>query len=262
MDKENQIELEATLLLLSEQPEVLVRELATLDNLAGYRLIPQESIQILDTYLDTPEGQIQNKKLGLRIRQSACKTLITLKGQPVTTASGATRRLEIEEAFSESSLNAVLKELGQLGVQLSKLTFYSNSPMNSMQSLGLSAVQSRQNQRIPRQVIRKDSDDALAELVIDSVTYLFGGRSIRHYEVEVESKGKGGEDAIRNLMGALVQIYPLALKPWHHDKLITGKAVQGLLSGNEGTHAFLDSKDNLMPSAYQEIDRYISGNFA
>lgn len=256
----NNIEIEATLLLLSEQPEAFVRELAALDNLAGYRLISQESIQILDTYLDTPEGQIQDKKLGLRIRQSDSKTLITLKGQPITTASGATKRLEIEDAFSESALNAVVKELAQFGVQLSKLAFDSDSPANSMQSLGLSAVQSRQNQRIPRQVVGKGAEDASAELAIDSVTYLFGGRGIRHYEIEVESKGQGGEDAIRDLMSALEKYSP-ALKPWPHDKLITGKAVKDLSSAHESTEAFVDRKGNLKPSAYQEIDRYIRKNF-
>jgi len=102
-NKENQ-ELEATLLICSENPQEIVGQVASLTGIEDYRLLPQDPSKIHDIYFDTPDAFLNNKKIALRLRQIGTEQWITLKGPSYLTGWGSMERLEIEESWSKKSL--------------------------------------------------------------------------------------------------------------------------------------------------------------
>jgi inorganic triphosphatase YgiF len=246
------VELEGTLIICSNEPEEIVARLADLTAIAGYRLLPQDDLHILDTYFDTPDGQLWRNLLGLRVRQANGRSWIALKGQPKFTEWGGIERIEVEGEWAQNAMGSVTAELKRLGIVLQPPQFDPDKPLHAMASLGLRQVQTRRNHRKVRNVVRAEADKPLAELVIDSVEFVFEDRIVRHYEVEVESKVENGSEVLKALMESLVE----QLHPWMHDKLLMGKAIQEMLPLGR-LQDLIDTRHNLKPAAYDAIDEYI-----
>ncbi len=102
-------ECEATLIILSDDPQVVVQQIAVPTSVANYRLLPQGPQLIRDRYLDTPDKALQAKTLALRIRELQGHHWITLKGHSQPTVGGGVERLEIEARRRDGS--AVLKTM-------------------------------------------------------------------------------------------------------------------------------------------------------
>jgi hypothetical protein len=250
-------EVEATLIICSEEPELIAREIAGLGSIKHYRLFPQDSQEIHDRYFDTPEHALQSQRLGLRIREVGGMHLIALKGSSETSGWGSAERLEIEEIWSENAVRRMVRELRNRRVQLPPLPedFSRVDPLDVMTRLGLEVIQDRETHREIRTIVfaGKEKGRVLAELAIDSVAYHFGDRKIRHHEVEIEAKAEGGSEAIERVTKGLMGMYEATLRPWKYSKLATGKAIEKLLK--EGAlKEFLDNNNNLKPSAYDRID--------
>ncbi len=250
-------ECEATLIIWSENPPLVARQIASLTSIATYRILPKASETIHDLYLDTRDRQLQRQRLALRVREIGARHWLTLKGPSQPTDWGGVERLEIETLWSKEILTRIIHELMDRGINIPQQyqDFDQAYPLEVMKNLKLKVVQDRKTHRQVRDVVSMGGENSslLAELAIDSVFYHFGNQHIRHYEVEIESKVRDGSTVLRTVTESLVATYGLALRRWRHSKLAIGKAIQNMLS--EGTlEELLDIDNNLKPVAYDKID--------
>ncbi len=256
-------EIEAALIIWSEEPQIVASQIAGLAAIGNYRLLPQDPQIIHDLYLDTPDRALQTQELALRVREIGTMRWVTLKGpsQP-TDWEGGVERLEIEVLWSKDALTRVVKELVNRGIKIlpQRQDLDDVHPLDVMASLGLEPIQDRESHRRVRNIVKGEANDSvLAELAIDSVVYHFGGQEIRHHEVEVEAKEGGNSAVIKTVVESLVAMYGPALRRWGHSKLATGKAIERMLS--EGAlEGLLDINNNLKPVAYDRIDDYLKGS--
>ena len=254
-NKENQ-ELEATLLICSENPQEVVGQVASLTGIEDYRLLPQDSSKIHDIYFDTPDAFLNNKKIALRLRQIGKEQWITLKGPSYLTGWGSMERLEIEESWSKKSLINIFNKLVEEGFELPHLPedFDLITPREVMTGVGLKVIQDRVTSRQIRNIVYKNVNTGpiLAELAIDSVMYSIGNENIHHNEVEIEAKMQDSEKVIQVISKHLIERFKPALCKWDHSKLATGKAIDKLL--DDGVAGLLDVNNNIKPEAYDKID--------
>src|SRR5438128_10840170 len=87
-------------------------------------------------------------------------------------------------------------------------------------------IQHRETQRQVRDVTSSpEGSPVLAELDIDSVLYDFDDQKIRLFEVEVESKSKKGQNAVKSVTRSLMGEYGSCLRCWRHGKLASGTGI-------------------------------------
>jgi inorganic triphosphatase YgiF len=253
-------ELEATLIILSDNSQTVAQHIAVLTSVANYRLLAQVSQPIRDLYLDTPDKALQAKRIALRIRELRGKHWITLKGPSQPTEEGGVERLEIEALWSQDSLAKVVQELLGEGIEMPRQStdFDLLHPVSSVASLGLKIIQHRETHRQVRNIVPMSAErkPVLAELAIDSVAYHFGDQEIRHHELEIEAKVRDGSTVLRSITESLISRYGPVLRRWDHGKLATGKAIEQLLR-ERALEELLDRHNHLKPVAYDTLDDYL-----
>ena len=254
-------EIEVTLLICAEEPERVANRIAGLTSAAGYRMVPQSPVLIHDYYLDTEDWSVRRAGLDLRVRKIDDTSLITLKGPPTSLGSGIIERLEIELPWSSQARTRILEELHIRGIDLleRRADLAHANPLPAMAALGLISLQHRENNRAIRNIVSAEADGGpiLAELVIDSVIYHLGRRTIGHHEVEIEAKSEGGIGVLKAVAEELLEVCAPHLQPWEHSKASTGLAVEKLLD-QENPAALLDDQGNLKPAAYEIIHRLLT----
>jgi inorganic triphosphatase YgiF len=259
----NSEEIEATLIIRSENPQAVVSQIAGLTSIGNYRLLPQDPKTIHDLYFDTPNGALRTHELALRVRAIGAAHWITLKGPSRPTDWGGMERLEIEAPWSRDTLTNVVRELANRGIELmeKRQGFDRAHPLEVMSGLGLIVIQDRETHRQIRNIVSVGAERSavLAELAIDYVVYHFSDRQIGHHEVEIEAKAKGGSTASKTVIENLVATYGPALRRWDHGKLATGRAIERMLR-ERALQGLVDANDNLKPGAYDLMSLYNSAN--
>ena len=253
-------EVESSLVVLSETPEAVLQAIEGLGEVAGHPLGAARSEQIVDRYFDTVDLALAKRKFALRVRDLDGRVVVTLKGPSATGRWGSEDRLELECDWSEEAWRRVLAVLGQHGVVVGPApTSPLGPPLETLGAAGLETVQHREALRRIRSVLPRGSGQGrVAELALDTVTFHISGRDLRHYEVEIEAKARGGESAVAAVTTELVDRYWPWLRPWRHGKLPTGKAVTALL--DEGQADDLVGRDGtLKPHAYDAIAASLEG---
>ncbi len=175
--------------------------------------------------------------------------------------SGIIERLEIELPWSSQARTRILEELHIRGIDLleRRADLEHANPLQAMAALGLISLQHRENNRAIRNIVSDESGGGtiLAELVIDSVIYHLGRRTIGHHEVEIEAKSEVGIDVLKAVAEELLEVCAPHLQTWEHIKASTGLAVEKLLDP-EDPEALLDAQGNLTPAAYETIHRLLT----
>jgi len=263
----SQSEMEATLIICSQDPEEVAQKIVALTEIKNYRLLPQKPKTIHDIYFDKhdPKSEkgdfiLEAKKMALRVREIGATHLITLKGPSKKTDWGGIERPEMERLWCKDAVTSVLKETKHKKLKKLQLSedFDRKQPRDVMIGLSLKVVQDRETLRQIRNVVALDDDDSpiFGEMAIDSVTYTFGKQKILHYEVELESKMRDGANVVKAVSENLVKMFEPALRRWDYGKLATGKAIEKLL--DEGAlEGLVDGKNKLKLSAYDKIDEYL-----
>ncbi len=254
------MEIEATLIICSKDPQGIAKQIADLTSIRTYRLLPQDSKTIHDLYFDTPELALKARNLSLRIREIGKKSWVTLKGQSQRTGCGTVKRMEIEEPWSESALTRIVRELTDSNIQIPYKfnDLHRDNPLDFMLSIGLELLQERETQRELRNIIRSETRSLiLAEMAIDSVAYNLKELPVWHYEVEIEAKVREeASQVLQTVIENLIAMFGAMLRSWDHSKLATGKAIEKLLA--EGAlEGLIDVHNNLEPVAYDKIDEYL-----
>lgn len=258
--KSNFREVEASLIIWSENPQPVAGQIAGLTSVGNYRLLPQDPILIHDLYFDTPDRALQTPQMALRLREIGGTSWITLKGpsQPTGWGSGV-ERLEIEVEWSKGALTGIVEELRARGVEI--LPQWQDSddayPLAVMAGLGLEVIQDREGHRQLWNIVAGDrSSPVLAELALDFVVFNFSGQQVCYHEVEIEAKGEGGPAVIQAMVESLVVMVGPVLRTWDYGKLATGKAIEGLLKTGE-LQELLGVDNNLKPAALDRISDYL-----
>ncbi|MEP1216515.1 MAG: CYTH domain-containing protein [Marinobacter sp.] len=159
------------------------------------------TLQLGNTYYDTPEGDLNRQKIALRIRKMGDKYIQTLKtrGEFV---DGAHRRQEWEWPL--------------VGTKL-KMGLIADTPVG--QSVNLAALQPVFETNFERRVVMIEQGETLIEVAIDSGKIVAGGHSRPLNEIEFELK-EGDASALLTWARRLADEVPVLLN-------LVSKAEQG-----------------------------------
>ncbi len=248
-----------TLIVVSETPEEVSRQIADLSRVAAYRLIPRGTIAIHDIHFDTPERVLEASRLALRIREIAGGVRLSFKGPSQRLPAGGVARIEIEDPWSMRALGGILDELEAGGVRVPARFqgITASGPREVMRALGFEEIQDRETERMTRSVVGGDRDaPVLAEVAIDSVLYHLAGVRVRHHEIEIEAKSQDGLSAAQHIAADLLNRFAPSLRSWNGSKLAIGRAIERLRR-DEVLDQLLGRNGNLIPAAYDrlEVDR-------
>ena len=253
-------EVEATLAICAEDPDRVIEQLQQLSSIGPYGLRPISPLAIADVYLDLARSELSKLGLGLRLRTVGQETLITLKGPKHLVAGGGASREEFERPWSRENLSLVLGRLESAGLEARRPGVESagEDPLEVMAGLGFEPMQVRNTKRRPRDVVHEGRPSTtLAELVIDSVAYEIGGRTILHHEIEIEVKPGSDIAVMQNVADELLASEP-HLRRWDHGKRATGRAIEELLARGNLEELIRDD-GSLKPPAYDVIEQWICG---
>jgi inorganic triphosphatase YgiF len=220
-------EVEITLRIASNDPEEVFRRIISLRTMGGFKLIPRGSITMHDTYFDTAGFDLGKLGYALRLRAQGGKVLLALKGRERIDSLGGISRLEIEGPWSGDILSQIACELGPDLVKVQPLT--DADPLDAMEALGFTVIQSRETMRTLMNLYPERDEMRFGEMALDRVCYRAMGTGYLHYEIEIEAKGTGAQERLREFAGCLIEAFPNLLKPWVHNKLITGIALEELI---------------------------------
>jgi hypothetical protein len=248
------VECEATLLICSEQPGKIIKEIDRITTVAGYRVKQGDSGLLHDHYMDLPDCALGKQGWVLRLRRTNSDWRIALKGPSRATDFGVTERLELELSWSSEALHRVMSVIDDLPRSTSIMPVDCADPVMTMTALGFMVIQRRVIERRVKNILPVLQDVILAELVIDSVTFELSPGKIRHHEIEIESKDKEYCSVLEMVVTDLLDRFPSELRVWRIGKLATGKAIEALY--RQGRLDGLVREDGcLHPGAYDRIER-------
>jgi inorganic triphosphatase YgiF len=247
-------EAEIKLLISAESPVTVMDAIASLHEIDGHRLGPARIRVLRDTYFDTPDRRLRERRFNLRLRTDDGRLLMTLKGPKSSVGSGVVMRSEIEAPWSRQTVDRIRGVLAQADIDMGEAPEITD-PVGTLRKSGLAPLQSRQTERHARDVL-DGSGRPLAELVLDAVTYLFGDYEIRHHEVEIEADDAADAASLEPLAHNLLARFGGVLRPWRRGKLATGLAIRDLLE--EGSLASHVDGSTLRPGAYDLIERHLA----
>lgn len=249
------MEIEATLVILSEKPDEIVKSIVGLRAIGDYELVHEKRKLIRDVYFDNIDSSLSDRKISLRLREINGKYWITTKGQGRLNKWGALERSELELDWSKESLESIFRELDDAGVALNQpdWEFDGVSPMDMLLKAGLRIIQHRENCRRVRNVVKEG--EFLAEMAIDSVIYHFDEINISHFEVEIEAK-KGDDEIFEALIDNLLEMYKPCLRRWKYGKLATGKGIERLLR-DVGIGELVGENGCLKPAGYRMLEYFL-----
>lgn len=245
------IEIEASLRMAGGAGEEVEAALAETDRLAGYRLREREPLVLEDVYLDTAEIVLGRAGLALRARRARGARWVAVKGDARRLPEGGARRLEVERRWSSEALARIACLLAERGIDRPDGGAWAEAiedasrgvggrdpgeapPARAFGALGFSVVQRRRTRRRRSEILAEER--SAGELALDRVRYRTRagrGPSVVHREVEVEGLGDDAESVVAEVSRALRRRFGAALRPWPHDKLATGRALDRLAELDE-----------------------------
>jgi inorganic triphosphatase YgiF len=252
---QSNLETETTLLVQVEDPEAFRASFAAMDRIGVYALSPVDPLIIEDVYLDTASGDLSKQWWVLRVRTENSSTYITLKGPARRTVSGGAQRIEIEQLWSQESVERVLDTIAGLcpGVELPAVTVGDAPAVATLTRCGFVVSQERHTRRDRRLVLSAHNGGPVAELVLDLVAYQFGTREIRHLEIEVEAASPAHVEHTTAIADGLLAAFGPVLRPWNFGKVATGKALETLLCNGE-LEGLIGQDNHLLPVVYGLIE--------
>ncbi|MGO9122445.1 MAG: CYTH domain-containing protein [Desulfomonilaceae bacterium] len=252
------IERELTLLVSSDDPDVMLSKIGEMVSIDDYILGRAGSFLIRDYYFDTAAGELSRQKWALRIRREGEQVWITVKGPSRESKGGILERTEMELPWSPKAF-AILSSL-PVTQSLSISPFQKiRTPGDALETFinaGLIVIQKRDTRRVIKHIRHIMTNQVIAELALDRVIYHIDDKALRHHEIEIESKGKEGVSVVQHIAEYLLRLYPDELRKWPHTKFATGRAIQALLS-EESFENTLGLND-LKTASYGLIEKYLA----
>lgn len=252
------IESELTLLVSSDDPNEMLSKIGDMVSIDDYMLEPAGSFLIRDFYLDTPTGELTGQRWALRIRREGEQVWITVKGPSQERSGGILERTEMElpsspKAFATLSGLPVMQSLSISPFQKIKTQ---GDPLETFINAGLIVIQKRETRRVIRLLRHITTNQVVAELALDRVMYHIDDKVLRHYEIEIESKGKEAALVVQHIAEYVLRLYPDELRKWPHTKFATGMAIQALLSEESFKNTLRLS--DLKTASYGLIEKHLA----
>lgn len=233
----------------------IARDIGGITSVGGYELRPDPRLRITDTYYDTKGRLLGKKKMGLRTRRMGGKLLVSLKSNPQRVPGLGIRRSEFESPWSSESLSKMMRMLRAEGIRIRKPPSRTFGPSAVFSRMGLEEIQQRHTTRDVRNVrLERKSGDRIAEVDIDRVMFV-GKSKVQIFEVEIEAKAPRSFKAVQRIAAELESSYSGFLRVWPHSKLVTGLAIQRLLTAGKLSDNLQNGR--LRPDAFDMIDRAI-----
>ena len=244
-------------LIIRDDAEHVRKNLASIGHLLDYDLRSKPARIIHDTYYDTRNNSLRQRKITLRTRKLGSTLFISSKSDIRRVSGNMVRRREIELPWTYDSVRLLVRNL-QLKTLAEPRSDFQRVPISkTLAAMGLVAIQERRTRRVARDVIKRGSGPKLilAELAIDRVTYTLKGVKVGLSEVEIEAKSRDGFSAVREVANHLLSKYQPFLREWSHGKFVTGLAIARLMETK--TFGRFLKNGALKPGAFQLIDRTI-----
>ena len=249
-------------LIVKDAADRVREEIEDMGRVLEYDLRPKPPRSIHDTYYDTEENSLRNRKITLRTRRVSGSLLISSKSDIRKISGNVIRRKEVELPWSYDSVRLLAKNL-KLRTHPPSISEFQRIPASrTLAAMGLEVVQERETRRNARNIFRRGarSTSILAELAVDRVTYTFKRTKVGLSEVEIEAKAPGGLPSVREIANELLSRHRPYLEEWPYGKFVTGLAIMKRLK-SKGFRPFLMG-GRLKPGAFQLIERTIrSGIF-
>jgi inorganic triphosphatase YgiF len=244
-------------LIIKEDADHAVKQLSGLRQILEYDLKPKPPRIIHDTYYDTKENSLRERKITLRTRRLGDTLLFSTKSDIRRISGNVIRRRERELPWGYDSVRLLAKSLKLKTPTISRSRFQKNPVSSSLAIMGLQVIQDRRTRRDARDVFRTDTGPGsiLAELAIDRTVYSFEKVKVGFSEVEIEAKATGGLRAIREIANELLSKYQPFLEEWVYGKFLTGLAIRKLLLSK--TFQRYIAEGELKPDALGLISRTI-----
>lgn len=256
------LESEVTFIITPGSGDAILTKIKSLKSIGEYQFSPIKQQNIQDIYFDTEKSALESHQSALRIRLLNNQTLITLKGSEHPNRWGGINRMEIEEKWSQESLEIITSKLKEKGIIIpyEKEFFVQDNPVATFQNMQLLAIQKRDTHRTTKDITFSPNDKppiTLAELAIDTCKYYVSNETINHVEIEMEMKSDLQQPHKRSLVNIFMDTYKSRMQIWPHNKLSTGNAIAHLYATGELSHLIRNNK-HLNPEAYPLIDQYLS----
>jgi hypothetical protein len=257
-------EVEDSLIICSNDPQNTSQEIARqisawkfVNN--KYLLIPQTGKKLHDLYFDTPNQNLQARRISVRVRDTSSAQTITVKIPSSQNTTKMTRfDNEIERPWSEDGLLFIVRVLRDNKIKLTctdQNLDVNRDVRDVMRNLGLEVIQDRYTQREIRSIVKNNNmNQVLAELDIDSVVYMINYNKIRHYQIEVEEKYNNQPDARIAITTGLLSSFRPFLRRWRYGKLTIGKGIKRLIDSNDLTE---EEYSNLKWFTYDKLEELI-----
>jgi len=261
-------ELEATLRVLGPQPQAIFDAIASRREVAGYALRRGPALTLDDTYFDTPDYQLRQRRAGLRLRRDLESGTLraTLKGRAAHGPAGIKDRPEWECDVGEGNVREatadwVRDHLKKIGLELPtaaeterpEASDLASAAISSLSSLGLGVIQKRTNRRRVFELVEAEPHGgAIAELDLDTVEYRSREVRLTHWEIEIEARSESGREAVPVIARALMNDMPGVLVPWRYGKLALGAAFESL-TGREDVRREIDANGRGSEALYAAL---------
>ena len=227
-------EIEATLVVVHDEPQRILEKVSALRSLGPYRFSPGVVLTLEDTYYDTPSRLLSSRGIAVRIRHVGELHLFCIKHDEHVDVAGTASRDEMETPWSRQCMDHLLPVLHKLQGGICEVPPESCSPGECLACLGLTALQERETTRILKDASLPGGpcSGPVAELALDRVSYAIGSCRILHYEIEVEARTADASTFVREISTLLSSRFGDTLQTWRYNKLTTGFAIERLVSGN------------------------------
>lgn len=222
-------EIETKLAFAPGQQARVREQFLAMSHLGDYRLDEPVTKAIEDIYFDTPALALLGYDAGLRIRRVDGEELFTLKIGGSADADGTHTREEIEGPPLPEMLAHLWDALDTRGLVKQTPAGRKGGAKTLAEVLtgwGLQAQYTALNERLVR-MVRSDSGQPLAELVLDAVTLQVNGAAAGVLcEMEIEAAA-GNADLLPSLVTGLRDQFPMALRPETQSKYQQAMALLG-----------------------------------
>lgn len=255
------MEREVPFIILSNNYEGVSSKIRQVIEWNKYEVTLGGTVNIRDRYYDTTDKILKHNHINLRLRSTNNNIPVVTLKYPGVSNKDYFNRVEIEESWSSSIYEAILKKLKStdIGIDTSKY-YYHEDPETTFHDLGLNEIMNKLLQRTLINAVVKETELSEFEFALDRVSIeVKNQKYVNFYELEIESKRQGNQTRFKEFATEILES-PL-FERWSFNKLETGLAIIYLMNNNDLEKSLdLDSENYLTRAGLEKIKLCLEKN--